>query len=128
MEMVVGSVGGGGFKTFKEFKSFLGSPGEGNQWHHIVEQAQQNASRAGFAAEEINSVENIIALQSGKDSIHSAISGYYSRKFNWTGGLTVRDWLANKSFQEQFEFGMNYLKNYGQVIKENGMWIFKPFE
>jgi len=93
-----------------------------------VEQAQINAKRAGFAAEEVNNVENIIALQSGKESVHSAISGYYSRKFKWTDGMTVRDWLSNKSFEEQFEFGMNYLKNFGDVVKENGSWIFKPFE
>ena len=49
--------------------------------------------------------------------IYSAISAYYARKFSWTGGLTVRDWLANKSFDEQIQFGMNYLKNFGEVVK-----------
>ncbi|WP_215831496.1 hemagglutinin repeat-containing protein [Pelorhabdus rhamnosifermentans] len=127
-DSVMGSVGGGGFKTFKEFKAFLGSPGAGNQWHHIVEQAQQNANRAGFDPEEINTVENIIALQSGKDSVHSAISGFYSSKPYWTGGLTVRDWLATKSFEEQFDYGMNILKNYGIVAKDSaGRWTFTPF-
>ena len=127
-DSIASSIGGGSFKTFKELKGFLGSPGAGNQWHHIVEQAQQNASRAGFAAEEINSVENIIALQSGKDSVHSAISAYYSSKQWFSGTQTVRDWLATKSFQEQFEFGLNYLKGFGDVVKENGRWIFKSFE
>ena len=128
-DSIASSIGGGGFKTFKELKAFLGSPGAGNQWHHIVEQAQQNASRARFAAKEINSVENIIALQSGKDSVHSAISGLYSSKPYWTGGLTVRDWLATKSFAEQFEFGMNTLKDYGKVTRDAaGRWIFIPFE
>ncbi|WP_288183103.1 hypothetical protein [uncultured Sporomusa sp.] len=51
-----------------------------------------------------------------------------SSKFKWTEGLTVRDWLATQSFEQQFEFGMNYLKKYGDVVKENGSWIFKPFE
>ncbi|WP_215830891.1 hemagglutinin repeat-containing protein [Pelorhabdus rhamnosifermentans] len=127
-DSVMGSIGGGGFKTFKELKAFLGSPGEGNQWHHIVEQAQQNACRAGFAAEEINTVENIIALQSGKGSVHSEISGFYSSKPDFTHGLTVRDWLASQSFEEQFKFGMNYLRKFGDVVKENGSWVFKPFE
>ncbi|EIW16274.1 MULTISPECIES: hemagglutinin repeat-containing protein [Pelosinus] len=127
-ESIASSIGGGSFKTFKELKAFLGSPGAGNQWHHIVEQAQQNAKRAGFAAEEINSVENIIALQSGKGSYHSEISAFYSSKPDFTKGLTVRDWLANKSFQEQFEFGMNYLRKFGNVVNENGRWIFKSFE
>ncbi len=124
-DSVTGSIGGVGFKTFKEFKAVLGSPGAGNQWHHIVEQAQQNASRAGFAAEEINNVENIIALQSGKASVHTAISALYSSKQSFTSGLTVRDWLGTKSFQEQFEFGMNQLRRFGDVIMENGRWVFK---
>ncbi len=131
LDGVTGSVGGVGigFKTFKELKAYLGSPGVGNQWHHIVEQAQLNASRAGFAVEDVNNVENIIALQSGKDSVHSAISGLYSSKPYWAGGLTVRDWLATKSFEEQFEFGMNSLKDYGTVVRDSvGKWIFTPFE
>lgn len=128
MEAVTGSVGGASFKTFRELKAYLGSPGVGKQWHHIVEQAQINASRAGFSPEEVNTVENIISLQSGKESVHSAISAYYSSKQWFSEGLTVRNWLSTKTFQEQFEFGMDYLKSYGEVIKENGKWIFKPFE
>ena len=31
-----------GYKTFKTLKKRLGSPGEGNEWHHIVEQCQAN--------------------------------------------------------------------------------------
>jgi hypothetical protein len=43
--------------------------------------------------------------------------------------MRVRDWLANKSFQEQFEEGMKILRRYGDVAKdETGKWIFKPFE
>jgi len=128
MDGVTGSVSGVGYKTFKGLKAYLGSPGAGNQWHHIVEQAQINANRAGFLPEEVNTVENIIALQSGKASAHSAISAYYSSKQWFSEGLTIRNWLSTKTFQEQFDFGMDYLKNYGDVIKENGAWIFKPFE
>ena len=50
-------------------------------------------------------VGNVIALPSGKGSIHSEISRYYSSKDLFTGGKTVRDWLSTKSFKEQFEFG-----------------------
>ncbi|WP_211210121.1 hypothetical protein, partial [Propionispira raffinosivorans] len=129
MDGVTGSVSGVGYKTFKGLKAYLGSPGAGNQWHHIVEQAQINANRAGFLPEEVNTVENIIALQSGKASAHSGISGLYSSKPYWTRGLTIRDWLATKSFEEQFDFGMNALKDYGTVVKDSaGKWVFTPFE
>ncbi len=68
-------------------------------------------------------------MQSGKGSIHSKISAYYSSIQDFTDGMRVRDWLANKSFQEQFEEGMKILRRYGDVAKdETGKWIFKPFE
>ena len=34
------SVPNKGFNSFKDLKAELGSPGEGNAWHHIVEQSQ----------------------------------------------------------------------------------------
>ena len=72
------------------------------QWHHIGEQSQIKNSRVWFAPEQIHNVGNVIALPSGKGSIHSEISRYYSSKNLFTGGKTVRDWLSTKSFKEQF--------------------------
>ncbi|MDU4961607.1 MAG: hemagglutinin repeat-containing protein [Sporomusaceae bacterium] len=124
-ERVIGSQG---FKTFDELKRVLGPAGEGKQWHHLVEQSQIG-KRAGFEAEMVNNVDNVIAIPSGSGSIHSVISGHYSSKPDWAGGKTVRDWLADKSFQEQFDYGLNYLKEFGEVTKNsNGGWIFKPFQ
>ena len=37
---------GKGFETFNDLKKYLGSPGEGNQWHQIVEQSQ--IKKSGF--------------------------------------------------------------------------------
>ena len=41
------------------------------QWHHFVEQSQLKTDRAGFTPEQIHNVGNVIALPSGKGSIHS---------------------------------------------------------
>ena len=44
------------------------------------------------------------------------VSGYYSSKQAFTGGNTVRGWLTGQSYEKQFEFGMQILKDFG-VIK-----------
>ncbi len=38
------------------------------------------------------------------------------KSFPFTEGLSVRDWLAGKDFQTQYEFGLDILRNFG-VIK-----------
>lgn len=52
-------------------------------------------------------------LPHGEGSIHGKISGYYSSKTPWTGGVTVREWICRKSFREQFEFGIQTIKQFG---------------
>ena len=99
------------FSTFNKAKKALGSPGEGNQWHHIVEQSQ--IKKSGFSPMQINSTKNLFAIN--KD-IHSKISGYYNTKaFPFTNGLSVRNWLATteKSFEYQYQFGLDVMKKYG---------------
>lgn len=85
--------------------------GDGKAWHHIVEQNPSNLSR--FGSEAIHNTNNIIALPHGKGSIHALISGHYSSKATFTNGLTVREWLRSKSFDEQYNYGVNILKYYG---------------
>lgn len=115
------SVPNKGFNSFKDLKTELGSPGEGNAWHHIVEQSQ--IGKSGFSSNEVN---NIISIPNGKGTVHAQISGYYSSKQFFTGEQTVRQWLTGQSFQEQFDFGMDLLKQYGTVTPTDNGWI-SPF-
>ena len=119
------SVPNKGFNSFKDLKAELGSPGEGNAWHHIVEQSQ--IGKSGFSSNEVNNINNIISIPHGKGTVHAKISGYYSSKQFFTGGQTVRQWLTGQSFQEQFDFGMDLLKQYGTVTPTDNGWIFTPF-
>ena len=119
------SVPNKGFNSFKDLKAELGSPGEGNAWHHIVEQSQ--IGKSGFSSNEVNNINNIIAIPHGKGTVHAKISGYYSSKQFFTGGQTVRQWLTGQSFQEQFDFGIDLLKQYGTVTPTDNGWIFTPF-
>lgn len=116
------SVPNEGFNKFKKLKERIGSPGEGKVWHHIVEQSQ--IKNSGLSAREVHNVNNIIALPHGKDSVHEKISEYYSLipSSGFTNGLTIRQWLKGKSFQQQFDFGMNILKLYGAVSETNNGW------
>ena len=56
---------------------------------------------------------NIIAIDK---ETHAKISGYYNTKsFEFTEGLNVRDWLAGKSYEYQYEFGLEVLRQYGVI-------------
>ena len=44
--------------------------------------------------------------------VHRKISGHYSSRYMNTN-FTVRDWLNDKSFEFQYEYGKNVLKRYG---------------
>jgi hypothetical protein len=106
-----GEEAGIGFKSFNAFKRAMGVAGEGQAWHHIVEQTTSNVER--FGAEAIHNTNNLIKLPNGAGSIHARISGYYSSIRPFTEGKTVRQWLSTKSFQEQYEFGVKTLKDLG---------------
>lgn len=98
--------------SFKDLKAELGLSGEGNAWHHIVEQSQ--IGKSGFSAQQIHNTSNIIAVDA---ATHAKITGYYNTTtIDFTGGLSVRDWLAGQSYEYQFEFGLDVLRQFG-VIK-----------
>lgn len=91
------------FRSFSALKKTLGNPGEGKEWHHLVEQCQAKTTRSGFQVCDINSARNIRATP--KD-VHEAISKYYSEKHDFTNGKTFRDWLTGQSFDEQLKYGI----------------------
>ena len=100
-----------GYHSYSAFKRANGAAGAGKAWHHIVEQTPSNVKR--FGPELIHNIDNMVKLPHGKGSIHAKISGYYSSVRNFTGGLRVRDWLSTQSYNDQYEFGLNVLKQFG---------------
>ncbi|EDY18791.1 YD repeat protein [Chthoniobacter flavus Ellin428] len=89
------------FKSFAALKTALGSPGEGNVWHHIVEQAQE--SRFGAAA--IHNTDNVIAISAQLNSDLNALYSSIRPQITGSINLTVRDWLRTKSLQQNYDFG-----------------------
>jgi putative cell wall-binding protein len=103
---------GKGFDNFNALKKNLGPAGEGKAWHHVVEQSQ--IQKSGFNPQQIHNTNNVIAVDS---ATHAKISGYYnSIRPDISGNMRVRDWLAGQSYEYQYEFGIDILKQFG-VIK-----------
>jgi hypothetical protein len=98
------------FKSFDDFKDFMGPAGEGKQWHHIVEQRKVNVDR--FGAEAIHNTENVVAV---RRAVHEKISALYSSKSEETGGMVVREWLRMQSYEQQRAFGLMALKRFGAI-------------
>ncbi len=87
----------------------LGSPGKGNQWHHIVEQTPGNVKR--FGPEALHNTENVAPLEEG---LHKDVSAFYSSiREGVTGSdtLTVRKWLGTQSYEAQRQFGLKAIEN-----------------
>ena len=105
-----GLFAGKGFASFSAFKKAYGAAGQGMAWHHIVEQNADNIAR--FGAEKIHNTKNLIRLPHGKGSIHAKVSGYYSSIYRNTG-MRVRDYVNTLSYDEQYKFGIETLKQFG---------------
>lgn len=97
-----------------DVERLYGAAGEGQAWHHIVEQTPGNI--VNFGAEAIHNPGNLVRIEHGAGSIHAKISGYYSSKQYFTGGQTVRQWLGKQSFKSQYQFGIDKLKEFGHNL------------
>jgi hypothetical protein len=101
--------------SYSGFKTAMGPAGDGNEWHHIVEQTPGNVNR--FGGEALHNTGNVI--RPGK-ALHTRISAIYSTiRVDITGSttLTVRQWLSRQSYEAQFAFGLRALENV-----RSGVW------
>lgn len=114
MVPVVGSFATGGkfankgFSSYNKFYDYFGKAGNGLEWHHVVEQRPSNIKK--FGQKRLQTLNNIIACPI---EIHRKISAHYSSKPSFTEGLTVRKWLDIQTFEDQFEYGLKMLKEFG---------------
>jgi hypothetical protein len=102
---------GQAFRSFSSFKYNMGRAGDGQAWHHIVEQNKNNVTK--FGNQLIQNTNNLIRLPDRAGEIHRQISGFYSSiQPDVTGSTTqtVRQWMSTQSFEEQFKFGMDVIK------------------
>lgn len=103
-------------KTLSELQDAALTPREGYHRHHIVERhhgsthSMRNSLPFG---ERLESRENIVSIPRWK---HVELSTWYSTRNDIYDGLSPRDYLRGKSWDEQYTLGIKKLRDFG-VLK-----------
>ncbi len=82
----------------------VGKPEKGYEVHHIVEQTP--AAREGHAQEDIDGPDNLVRIPTLK---HWEITGWYMRGNRRFGGLSPREYLRGKGWNEKRQVGLDAL-------------------
>jgi hypothetical protein len=105
-----------GPKTLEELQDAVANPRFGYEIHHIVEaqrrpdDPQRNSKRF---PDRIDSRENLVRVPYWK---HVEISSWYSTPNKELGGLTPREFLRGKNWEDQYQKGIEILRQFG-VLK-----------
>jgi hypothetical protein len=94
-------------KTLKELQQDL-SALDGCNIHHIVEQT--SARKDGYPDSVIDRPDNLVRIPT---LTHWLISAWFSRQNNNFGGLSPRDYLRGKSWDERMRIGKEALILFG---------------
>jgi hypothetical protein len=98
-------------KSLEELQQAVTTPARGYDKHHIVEQTP--AEKYGFSRSLIDSPDNLVRIPTLK---HWEITGWYMTKNKDYGGLTPREYLQDKDWDERTRVGRNALIDHG-VLK-----------
>ncbi|WP_428263249.1 hypothetical protein [Haliangium sp.] len=98
------------YDTFPKFKAAMNRAGrsranDGMQWHHIVPQHSTNVQK--FGAHDLHCTDNLVYMP---EAIHVKVSAHYSTTHS--SGKSVRDWLKDKDFDEQYDYGVKVLREH----------------
>ncbi len=100
------------FDSFEALKDYLGSAGEGRDWHRIVGQHDANVAKFGPGA--IHNTENVVSLD--RAAVHRPLNGIYSRK-PVAASQTERERMSGKPYEEQRSYDLRQLERLGVTIK-----------
>ena len=98
-------------RTLPELQQAVPAPKPGYDIHHIVE--KDSAKQDGFAPSVINAPENLVLIPRFK---HWEITGWYMTGNEDYGGLSPRDYLRGKDWDERTRVGLRALIRHG-VLK-----------
>jgi hypothetical protein len=98
-------------KTLQELQQDVLSPQAGYDIHHIVEQTP--ARKGGFSDDIIDGADNLVRIPTLK---HWQISAWFQKKNDQFDGLSPRDYLQGKSWQDRRRVGIDALVRFG-VLK-----------
>jgi hypothetical protein len=86
-------------------------PKPGYDKHHIAEQTA--AERFGFTRSQVNDPENLVRVPRLR---HYEITGWYGTRTDEYGGLSPREYLSDKSWEERRRVGLDALVRF-KVLK-----------
>ena len=95
-------------KTMKELQEAASEPQWGYQKHHIAEKA--SALEDGFPESLVNGPDNLVRIPALK---HWQITGWYMTSQERFGGLSPRDYLRIKGWEERQRVGREALVKFG---------------
>jgi hypothetical protein len=98
-------------KTYEELQAGVGQNRRGYDTHHVVEQTW--AEYFGFSRSQIDGPSNLVSIPRLK---HYQITGWYSAKADAFGGLSPREYLGDKSWDERRRVGLEALMKF-EVLK-----------
>ena len=104
-----------GFDSYSAFKKIdlekrFGPAGDGYEYHHIVEQGPNASS---LPAGQLQSTSNIVRVPR---LVHEEITSYYETPRRIEGQMTtLREFLRNKNFSDQYKYGIDVLKYVGAL-------------
>jgi hypothetical protein len=98
-------------KSLEELQQAVNDPKPGYDTHHIVEQTA--AERFGFTRSETEHPENLVRIPRLQ---HYRITGWYARAEQAFDGLSPREYLQDKDWDERYRVGLIALRKFG-VLK-----------
>ncbi len=94
-------------KSLDELQSSIGKPEKGYEVHHFVEQSA--AESDGHSREDIDGPDNLVRIPTLK---HWEITGWYMTPNPLFDGLSPREYLRGKSWDERRKVGLGALKRF----------------
>jgi hypothetical protein len=98
-------------KTLGELRQAVSTPEKGYDIHHVVEQTP--AQQDGYPKNMIESLENKVRIPTYK---HWDVTTWYQTQNDDFGGMSPRDYLRGKSWEERTRVGLDALVLHG-VLK-----------
>lgn len=95
-------------RTLQELQDAVASPARGYDIHHIVEQT--SAEQDGFPRSQIDAPENLVRVPTMR---HWEINAWYQRPNDDFGGVSPREYLQGRSWDERMAIGLYALERSG---------------
>jgi hypothetical protein len=95
-------------RSLEELQQNVVNPQPGYQLHHIVEQA--SAEEDGFSRSQIDAPENLARIPTIR---HWNINAWYQRSNDDLDGLSPREFLRGRSWEDRYAIGLHALTIFG---------------